>query len=335
MISEVRTRLVRFVLVLVGITALGTAGFVLIEGWRVADASYMTVITLSTVGYGEVRPLSEAGRLFTTGLIMAGVGSVAYLFSAVGRAIVSGEISGSWRSKRMQQRIDALHDHYIVCGLGRVGHQVAADLERRDLPTVAVESAGQVIDEIATDILYVAGDAKDDETLQRAGIERARGLVATTGDDADNLFITVTARALNPSVTIIARANQPTTEPRFLRAGADHVISPYTITGHRIATQLLHPSVTAFLDLAIHSGKLELWLEECLVEPDGGLHNKTVAEAQVRQPTGANVLAVHRRGDDEVLTNPPVDTRLEPGDVMIAVGTQTQLQALRELAARS
>jgi voltage-gated potassium channel len=303
-----------------------------LEGWHFIDSLYMTVITLSTVGFGEVRPLSAVGRLFTSGLIMAGVGSVAYLFGAIGHSIVSGELTGSWRSRRMQQRIDALRGHYVICGLGRVGLQVTLDLEQRNIPWVAVDASRGVLDETGTTFLSVTGDAKDDDTLKRAGIERARGLVAATGDDADNLFITVTARALNPDLLIVARANHPSTEPKLLRAGARHVISPYTITGHRIATQLLHPSVNSFLDLVMHSGDLGLWLEECAVQLGADLNQKTVAEAQVRQRTGANVLAVHRRQEERVISSPPREMRLEPGDVLIAVGTREQLAALHKLA---
>ncbi len=335
MTHEVRIRLARFALVLIGITATGTLGYMLLEGWGFVESVYMTVITVSTVGFGEVQPLSPGGRIFTTGLIMAGVGSVAYLFSAIGHAVVSGELTGSWRSRRMQQRIDALNDHYIICGLGRVGLQVLADLEQRGIQGVGVELDEDIVHEADTTLLWVIGDAKDDDTLERAGIRRSKGLVAATGDDADNLFITVTSHALNPDLLIVARATLPSTEPKLLRAGAHHVISPYTIAGHRIATQLLNPSLTAFLDLVMNSGELELRLEECEVQPGAHLDQKSVAEAQVRQQTGANVLAVRRRQQDRIISNPPADMHLEPGDVLIAVGTRADLKALQRLAAGS
>jgi len=183
------------------------------------------------------------------------------------------------------------------------------------------------------DIPHVIGDAADDDVLRRAGIERAAGLVAATGDDATNLFITVSAFTLRPNLNIVARANHPATEAKLLRGGATHVISPYKIGGRRIAAQLVNPTVTDFLDIVTHSGELELWLEEFSVGADSDLHGKTVAEVSVRQRTGANVLALRRVAEGTVLTNPPSDLRFQPGDVLIALGTRDQLLALSKLTA--
>jgi voltage-gated potassium channel len=331
-----RRRIVRhllwFTAALATIGVLGIVGYVVLEGWSVVESLYMTVITVSTVGFSEVRPLSQAGRVFTSGLIVAGVGAVTYLFASVSQYIISGELSGSLRERRMQQRIDQLTGHYILCGFGRVGMQVLLDLERKGKQCVVVEERPDALDHLAPGTVGVTGDAADDEVLHAAGVRRAAGLVVVTGDDATNLFVTLSARTLNPELVIVARANHPGTEPKLLRAGASHVISPYTIFGRRIARQLLYPSVTDFLDVVMHSGSLELLLEECMVRQHSDLDGKTVQEADVRRRTGTNILAVRRHGEDAMRTDPPADMRFQPGDELIALGTETQLEELGKLA---
>ncbi|MGD2135881.1 MAG: potassium channel protein [Gemmatimonadales bacterium] len=328
---RIRRQLIRFGLSLAAIGVMGVTGYMVLEGWSVVEALYMTVITLSTVGFSEVRPLSEAGRFFTTALIVAGVGAVTYLFAAISQYIISGELTGSLRKSRMQNRIDALTGHYIICGYGRVGQQARLDLERKGKQCVVIEELESELPQEGT-VLSVVGDAADDDVLARAGIDRAAGLVAATGEDATNLFVTLTARTLKPDIVIVARANQPASEHKLRRAGASHVISPYIISGRRIARQLLYPSVTDFLDVVMHSGSLELLLEECRVDPESDLHGTTVHEAQVRSRTGANVLAVRRHAEGNIVTNPPAEMRFEPGDVLIALGTETQLKALEGIA---
>jgi voltage-gated potassium channel len=232
----------------------------------------------------------------------------------------------------MQQRIDALSGHYIICGYGRVGRQVVEDLHGEHKACVVVDSQEELLHGLPDGVATVLGDASDDDVLDVAGISRAAGIVAATGDDAINLFVTLTARTLNPNLIIVARANQSTTEPKLLRAGASHVLSPHTISGRRIARLLLHPSIIDFLEVVMHSGKLELVLEECRVQEGSDLHGKTVAEAEVRKRTGANVLAVKRQEQGAILTNPPSEMRFEPGEIIIALGTHEQLQTLAGLA---
>ena len=329
---RMRRKLLRVVVAFVAVVAAGTAGYLLIERWSLLESLYMTVITLSTVGFKEVRPLSPPGQVFTAGLIVAGVGAVTYLFAAISQYIVSGELTGSIRKARMQQRIDELNDHFIVCGYGRVGQQVVLDLLEQQRPCVVVEQGEELVNDLPRGAYAVVGDASDDEVLGWAGVERASGLVAATGDDAVNLFITLTARTLNSDLTIVARANQTSTEPKLRRAGATHIIAPHTISGHRTARQLLYPQIIDFLDVVMHSGNLELVLEECRVQPDSHMHGKTVAEAEVRRRTGANVLAVRRHDQGTILTNLPSDMRFAPGDVLIALGTHEQLRTLAGLA---
>ncbi len=329
---DVRSRLLRFVLVLFTITAVGVGGYVVLEGWSVIDSLYMVVITLSTVGFGEVKPMSEAGRLFTIGLIVAGVSNAAYLVSAVGEYIVSGALAGSLRRQRMQKHIDGMSGHYIVCGYGRVGRQVVEDLSRRGNEFVVIENDESVLDGIDNDRPYIQGDAADNEALREAGIDRARGLVATTGDDANNVFITLTARALNAKLTIVARSNAPSTEQKLLDAGATHVISPFTIAGRRISAQLLNPSITDFLDVVVQAGGMDLAMEEIRVGSGSELEHESINEAAVRSRTGANILAVRSDHHPELLTNPPADFRFSAGDVLVVLGTPDQLSELARLA---
>jgi voltage-gated potassium channel len=329
---QIRRRLMWFGMILGSVVSVGIIGYMALEGWSFVESVYMTIITLSTVGFSEVRPLSPPGRIFTAGLILAGVGSVTYLFAAISRYIISGELTGSLRKARMQQRIDALSGHYVICGFGRVGQQVMLDLMSQDKQCVVVEAKADALNDAPPGTLSVIGDAADDDVLHQAGIKRAAGLVAATGDDATNLFVALSAHTLKLDLPIVARANQPSSEPKLKRAGATHVISPYRLSGRRIARQLLYPSVTDFLDIVMHSGDLELWLEECRVTEGSDLHNKTAKESDIRSRTGANVLAIRRHDQGAILTNPPAEMRLEPGDVLIALGTRSQLESLGALA---
>jgi len=334
-VAELRRRVALYGIVVLTITVAGTMGYVFFEGWTVMEGLYMTVITLSTVGFKEVRDLSPVGEAWTIALIVAGVGALGYLFKSVGQSVMSADWSTRMRRRRMQERVDALTGHYVICGYGRVGRQVANDLRAKHKGCVVVDPEPVALAGVAADLPYVIGDAADDEILKQAGIERAIGLVVTTGDDPTNLFVTLSAHALNPHLVIVARANDESTEPKLRRAGATHVISPYTISGRRIATQLLSPTLTDFLDVVLHSGTLELWLEECSVRAGSVLHGKTVAEVDVRRRTGANVLAVRRHDQGAILTNPPADLRFEPGDVLIALGTREQLRALDTAAGKT
>lgn len=288
-------RLIIVVSLFAGLIVIGTAGFMLIEGWPWIDALFMTVITLSTVGFGEVRPLSNAGEIFTIGLIVLGVGGAAYTFSTVADYIVAGELRGILRRQRMQKQIKQLSGHHIVCGFGRVGRRVAMDLKDNGAAVVVVDRDIEVtgaIEELG--IPFVHGDASDDAVLSQAGLERARGFCTCLSGDAENVFAVLTARTLNKDLVIIARGDQPASERKLKVAGADHVISPYAIGGHRMASQLLHPSVMEFLEVVMRQGNLELWIEEIVVDHGSDLENQNLADGRIRTRTGANVLAVRR-----------------------------------------
>jgi voltage-gated potassium channel len=331
---EFRRRIQRVLLVLGGALVAGTAGYMLIEGWRLLDAVYMTVITLSTVGFTEVHHMSDAGHVFTIALIVTGVSAAAYAVGAIGEYVISGRLSGSLRRQRMQHDIDGLQGHYIVCGYGRVGRQVVDELTARGLRAVVVEPQDDAILDEERATLRIRGDATDDGSLRAAGIDRAAGLVAVAGDDATNIVVTLSARALNPELDIVARAIQPEVEDKLRRAGATHVISPYRIGGQRIVTQLLHPKVTDFLDVIMHRRDLGLWLEEITVAPDGTANGRSLGDTAFWGTGGVRVLAVSREGGD-LVTGPRADLRLSAGDVLIALGTLEQLAvAQREAGER-
>ena len=329
--DELRRRLARvgsaIVVVLVG----GTAGYMLLEGWSFLESLYMTVTTIATVGFGEVHPLGDRGRVFTIILIVSGTGVMAFLLGTIVEYVVSGELTGALRRRRVQQAIDQLRGHYIVCGHGRVGNEVVRDLEVAGAAVVILDRTPPP-EAPGARHHFLEGDAADDQLLVRAGVARARGLVAATGDDNANIVVTLTARALNPGLVIVARASHPGAEAKLMRAGASHVISPYRIGGRRMATQLLHPRVTDFLDRVMHSGELEFWIEETRVEPASGLAGRSLQEADLGTRTGVNLLALARQGDGVLLTNPDAATRLEPGDVLIGFGTREQFGRLVRLA---
>lgn len=231
----------------------------------------------------------------------------------------------------MQRDIDRLQGHYIVCGYGRVGRQVLDELAARGLPAVVIEPSDDALPDEETSALRIRGDATDDGALRAAGIDRAAGLVAAAGDDATNIVVTLSARALNPDLDIVARTIQPEAEDKLRRAGATHVISPYRIGGQRIVTQLLHPRIVDFLDLVMHRRNLELWLEEITVAADAPAASRSLAETAFWGPNGVKVLAVARGGGD-LVTGPLGDLRLGAGDVVIALGTLDQLEIARREA---
>lgn len=315
--------------VLIGLTLVlsGTLGYMWLEHWSWVDALYMTMITLSTVGYGEVLPLSAGGKFFSVGLIVLGVGTVAFTFSAVADYIVAGELRGVLRRERMLQDIKDLQNHYIVCGYGRVGRQVIEGLHADGFTVVVIEADKDRVAPLEDqNIRYLIGDASDDQMLIDAGIAHARGLCTCLPGDATNVFVTLSARTLNPEVFIIARSNVPSSENKLRIAGANQVINPYLIAGHRIAAQLVHPNVMEFLDVVMRRGELELHIEELSLSEHSALAGKTLLEGNIRVKTGVNILAVARL--DLLLTDFGDDFVMDAGDTLICLGTPEQLETL-------
>jgi voltage-gated potassium channel len=310
----------------------GTIGYMIIEGWSLSEALFMTVITLSTVGYGEVRPLTNIGMVFSIILIFFGVGTVAYTFSTVADYIVAGELRGVLRRQRMIREIGKLRNHYIICGYGRVGKQVADGLQSDGYDIVVVEADPEQARPLEEDLVnHILGDAAEDRVLLEAGIEHARGLFTCLRDDADNVLVTLTARTLNPALFIIARSNATSTEQKLHIAGANQVINPYLIAGHRMATQMIHPGVMEFLDVVMRRKDLELHIEEIIVGEGSTLEGRALSESRVRSETGVNVLAI-RRADDRLFTDVGPEFLLRRGDALICLGTPQQLASLADLA---
>lgn len=306
----------------------GTLGYALLEGWSWHDALFMTVITLSTVGFGEVQPLTPVGELFTIVLIIMGVGGAAYTFSTVADYIVAGELRGFLRRQRMVRQIAQMDEHYIVCGYGRVGRQVAAELSASGSDVVVVENDLRETEDLEErEVVHIVGDATEDEILRQAGIATAKGLCTCLPDDAQNVFTVLTARTLNPNLIIIARSNASANDRKLRIAGANHVISPHVIGGHRMATQLLNPTVVEFMDVVMSTGSMELWVEEIVIRVGSSAEEKSLEESQLRNRTGASVLAV-RRGSGQLITAPDASFIMRAGDRMIVLGTPDQLEAL-------
>jgi voltage-gated potassium channel len=327
-----RTRLYRVLMLIVLLMSFGTIGYLIIEGWSVRDSLYMTIITISTVGYGEVAPLSPTGELFSMILIVLGVGSAGYTFSVLTDYIVAGELRGALRRQRMARSLAKMKNHYIICGYGRVGQNVVDDLIANRFNIVVVDGSQKHVDELEQlGVNYVIGDATDDSVLSEAGIDRAGGLCMCLPSDADNVFTILSARTLNSDLYIVSRCNSVESERKLRMAGANQVINPYRITGSRMAAQLLHPGAVEFLDVVMRQGELELRIEEIEIGSDSRLDGQTLGEAHVRANTGVNVLAV-RRADGNLHTNLRAEFRLRTSDALIGLGTVDQLEALSQLA---
>jgi voltage-gated potassium channel len=302
----------------------GTVGYVVL-GFGVVDAAYQTVTTVSTVGFREVQPLSRAGQVFTMVLILVGVGAALYTFGVLVETIVEGRLNELLGRRRMEQTIAALHDHVIICGWGRVGRAIADDLTEAGREIVVVEVDPARLGESTR--LTVIGDATDDDVLRRAGVERASALVAAVDSDAANAFIVLSARALNPELFLVARARSHESVDKLIRSGADRVVNPQSLGGARMAAFIVRPHVSEFVDVVMHDRNLEFRLEEIAVTEGSRIANRTIRAAQVRDRTGALVLAL-REEDGTFVSNPGPDTTLQAGQVLIAIGTEDELDEL-------
>lgn len=326
-----RLRILIFLLVLV--YSLGTVGYVLIEGWEWIDALYMTAITLTTVGFGEVRTLSTLGRLYTIFLIVIGIGGVSYSFIIISQYLLETSFSSLSRERRMVREVEKLKNHYIVCGYGRVGQQASDMIVQSGYDVVVIDLVGEKVEEVRTEhdnLYYLIGDATDDAILLQAGLDRANGLLVCTGDDANNLFVVLSARSLKKELLIIARSSHHQNESKMVRAGANKVISPYHIGGQRMANFALRPGIVEMLDVVTTSSGLELWLEDVTISPESALVGKSIGEAEIRGRTGVNIVVI-TRGSRNVMA-PSADMTIESGDHMVVVGTRDQVRQLESLA---
>ena len=309
---------------LVGVLAFGIVGYLFL-GFSPLDAIYQTLMTVSTVGFGEVHPLSRLGVAFTSVLILFGVSSALYAFSVIVEGVIEGRVNELLGRRRMNQSIASVSGHVIVCGWGLVGHAIAEEIAETKQELVIVEIDPDKVNGV--DHRVVIGDATTDEVLRKAGIERASALVAAVDGDAENSFITLSARSLNPDLFIVSRARSRDSGEKLMRAGADRVVNPQSIGGVRMAAFVLHPNVAEFVDVVMHERSLEFRLEEVAVVEGSPLVGKTLRDTHLRDETGALVLALRRR-DGSFETNPSPDEVISKGEVIIAIGTQEELQAL-------
>ena len=326
-----RAQLVYSLAALAGVAAFGTVGFILVEGWTLSEALYMTVMTVTTVGYGPPKELSPAGRDFATVFMLIGVGTAGYLLSTAVQSLVRSEILATYGARRRAREMSKMRDHYIICGAGRVGTRIVREMRLAGVPFVVVESNALLAGELGLpDAQVLIRDATLDETLEEAGVERARGLAACLADDAGNLYVVLTARTLNPSLHIVSRAVEESAVPKLIRAGANRVIAPTIIGSHRMAQALLKPAVADFMDSVATEG-LDLAFEQFEITEASTLAGLKLKETTIRSELDIVVVAV-RRPRGEMVFNPSGDTQIRAGDLLIGIGRADSLGELGKLA---
>jgi voltage-gated potassium channel len=316
-------------IILALIIAIGSIGYAIIEGWSFFDSLYMTIITIATVGYGEVHPLTTAGRVFTIFLILGGMGGAFYALFGVAQYILEGQFGIILGRRRMQTKIASLKDHFVLCGYGRVGEETAATFKEEGVPFIIVDNRPDCIARAErAGHIYLQGDATKDEVLKEAGIERARGLVAAVGSDADNTYVTLSARGLSPTLFITARASDSETETKLKRAGANRVVSPNIIGGQRLAMLALRPAVVDFLDILTSPRWPEIEMANVAVDYESALNGQTVKE--IHKCSKANVIAIKKAGG-QFLPNPPDDEKIIAGDSLIVMGSRDDVTSLEKV----
>ena len=326
----------RFILIVVAIVTtltIGTVGFTVIDGYPPFDAFYMSLTTMTTVGYGEIHPLSQAGRIFNSFLIVFGVTTIFIAIGAMTQTIIELEFGDAIGKRRNKRMIDNLKDHYIICGYGRVGRGAAHELRHAGVPFVVVDNNPDRAERaMLAGMLAVAADSTQDETLRLVGIERARGLVAALATDADNLFVLLSAKGLNPQIYVATRAAEEGAEAKMRRAGADAVFAPYAMTGHRLAQSLLRPHVVQFLDFTTKDVGEDIAIEQVRVSGASEMVSKTIKEMQLRKEVGVIVMAI-RKESGEMVFNPPAETAVQGGDYLIVMVRPGNLRTLETLLA--
>ena len=309
----------------------GTVGYIFIEDWPFIDALYMTVITLATVGFNEVQELSPVGRIFTMTLIIVGVGFVFYLAGSIIQFMVEGRVREILGRRKLEKQLRKQKDHYIICGYGRVGGSICDLLASKPLGVVVIERNPERIARLSDrNLLYVAGDATDEENLIKAGVEKARGLLAVLKTDSENVYVTLTARQLNPELFIIARGGEEKSENKLLAAGANRVVSPYLMGAHRIAQTILRPTVTDFLELTLMEKSRDIQMEEVPVHPSSRLIDVALQDSGIRQDLDLIIVAV-RKPEGEMLFNPSSQTKLQGGDMVVAIGEKQNLERFEKI----
>ena len=334
-----RTRLFFSLILIVSLVVIGISGYSIIEGWTFVESLYMTFITLTTVGFSEIRPLSDAGRIFTVFYLVLGLGTAGFGISTVVGYVFEGSMVQAMRERKMELFRRKISKHYIVCGFGDVAHEVVAEFHRHKVPCVVIDKNPESAKHMPDDsFVFITGDASDEAVLEKAKISEATGLVAALPDDAGNLFVVLTARQMNEKLQIVARATDDKSAKKILKAGANRVVTPDQIAGRRMASSVLRPQVVNFLDVAVESGNLSMRIEEYQITESSPLIDKTLRDTNIGQVTGAVIFAI---------VGPNGDTRYNPAngmnlasvviqekDVLIAMGSEQQLMQLEELVGK-
>lgn len=328
--GKLRRRLIIALALVLFIVSFGTIGYIAVEGWNFQDSLYMTVTTLTTVGYREVRELSSAGRWFTIILIIGGVGTMLYALSAGAKVLMEGEFQEVLGRRRLEKKMKELRDHYIICGYGRMGKIIVRELKSEKVKFAVIEKNAIIHEK--EEAFLIIGDATQDELLKEVGIERAKGLITVLPTDAENLYVVLSAKGLNPNLFIVARAGEEGSEQKLLRAGADRVISPYHIGGLRIAHTVLKPAVVDFLELATQSGNIDLQLEEISIPDVSRFSGLSLDQCGFGKELGVIIVAIKKTSGD-MQFNPTFRTLIEPGDTLIALGETSKLRVLEEMIA--
>ncbi len=325
-------RLRTSILLLACTLCFGTFGYHLVEGMAFFDSFYMTVITISTVGFAEIKPLTTPGRIITIIVIVTGATTLAYTVGNIIRMFVEGELSKTFGRMKLEKEIARLKDHYIICGYGRIGSLICRELSSYDIRFVVIENNPQSLEELERDkVLYLAMDATNEDALLKAGIMQARGIVPAVQSDADNVYITLSAKGLRPDVYILSRASNEKAEEKLKKAGATRVVMPYLIGGKRMAQVLIRPTVVDFVDIALMDRHLGLVMEEYRIADDSPLAGKTLVESNLRRDYGVIIVAIRKKGG-EMIFNPMSQERIDGGDILVMLGKKDDLERMnREL----
>jgi voltage-gated potassium channel len=313
---------------LVAVMAVATAGYAALEGWSPFDAFYMTITTITTVGGGEPRPMDLAGKWWTIGVVIFGFGSLTYTVLQLFGYVIEGQLGADVSQRRMRGRVAKMNDHFILCGFGRVGREIAHDFTAEHIPFVVVDINQQSLERAAAEGFSVMnGNAADVGTLQAAGIERARGLITAIDDDADNIYVTLSARVLKPNIFIVARANAPDAERKIRLAGANRVISPYTIGGRRMASLAMRPTAVEFVDTVLSANNGQLLLEDLTIKPDSVWISRSLSELF---PEGDEAFVLALKRDGAMHFRPAPETLLQAGDELVVAGPPEAIHALEQ-----
>lgn len=332
--DPVRHLKISFVVLLL-LISVGTIGYMSIEGWRLLDAAYMTVITLGTVGFREVNELSDGGKLFTMGLIVVGVSVLGYIVGSLAQIMFEGQIQRIMGRKKVEKQIEALTGHYIICGFGRIGSLICKEFKANGLKFVIIEKSAEAAERLEEDgYLYMKGDATLDETLLKAGINRAKGLISVVTSDTENVYITLTARGLNPDLYIMSRSGEEGSDIKLKRAGANKVVSPYTIGGNRMAQSILRPNVVDFIEIATGHEHLELQMEEINIPAHSAFVGETLVSSGFRKEIGVIIVGI-KNCHGKMIFNPHSQTKIDEHDTLIVLGDPTSIHKLEDLVART